>query len=105
MVKTGYEVRDRDMHPEDIKAAVRKRGATLASLARKLGISRQSMTITLIKPSARNESISARTIGVHPSAIWPSRYHENGNRRRPQPPCNYRLRGRRAITDRREKTS
>lgn len=74
-----------DWHPEDIKAAVRKRGRTLAGLAASLGISRQAMTRTLVRPAARNEKLIASIINVDPSVIWPSRYASAGTRRSPQP--------------------
>ena len=36
-----------DWHPEDIKAEVRKRGGTLAQIARRLGVSGQSVTAAI----------------------------------------------------------
>ena len=81
---------DRDWHPEDIKAAVRKRGHTFASLAAAVGVTRQALAITTVKPSSRNEKVIARAIGEAPSIIWPTRYDKNGKRKRPQPSENYR---------------
>ena len=79
-----------DWHPEDIKAAVRKRGHTLAGLAAKLGITRQAMCQTLTRPAAANEALIASVINVDPSVIWPSRYDVRGIRRSPQPRRLYR---------------
>ena len=79
-----------DWHPEDIKAAVRKRGRTLAGLAASVGISRQMMARTLVRPAARNEKLIASVINVDPSVIWPSRYLSGGTRRSPQPRNAYK---------------
>lgn len=63
------------MDPEDIKFALRKAGATLASLGKQHGVSRQTMSIALhARVSARAEQIIADYLGLHPMKIWPSRY-------------------------------
>lgn len=70
-----------DMHPEDIKAAVRKTGSTLAALARKNGVSRQAMSLALqARVSSKAERIIADFLGLHPMKIWPSRYDKTGER-------------------------
>ena len=79
-----------DMDPEDIKAAIRKKGRTLAGLGAQIGLTRQAMTRTITIPNARNEKIISRVIGKPACEIWPSRYHPNGARRKPQPSANYR---------------
>lgn len=75
------------MHPEDIKAAIRKRGSSLAALARaqelegKPAITIQALSQALhARVSARCEDIIADFLEVPPSAIWPSRYRANGTR-------------------------
>lgn len=78
-----------DWHPEDIKAEVRKRGLTLAQLARAKGIPEQQIRHALVIPRAEAEAVIARFLRVSPKVIWPSRYHANGRRKRPQPPENY----------------
>ena len=83
-----------DWHPEDIKAAVRKKGITLADVARRAGLNGAALRIALVLPRAEAERAIADALGVHPMMIWPSRYHENGNRRRPQPVDNYRAEAR-----------
>ena len=71
-----------DWHPEDIKAAIRKRGATLSSLARENGIKPPVLTFVLSgRVSARGERIIAECIGKPPHEIWPSRYDANGKRK------------------------
>jgi len=78
-----------DWHPEDIKAEVRKRGMTLAEIGRLNGLSRQTMAHALVQPSAAAERVIADAIGIAAHHIWPSRYHPDGSRKRPQPPVNY----------------
>ena len=79
-----------DWHPEDIKAKVRKQGASLSALARKGGMSPQSVAMVLVRPGRKGEQVIAEFLGVAPYRIWPSRYHADGTRKRPQPPENYR---------------
>ena len=79
-----------DWHPEDIKARIRKRGTTLAAVARRAGMTDASVRIALSLPRAEAERVIAAALGVHPMVIWPSRYHADGERRRPQPVDNYR---------------
>lgn len=78
-----------DWHPEDVKAAVRKKGSTLAAIGRRAGMSRQSIALTLVRPNGRGEAEIAGFLGLEARTIWPSRYHEDGSRRRPQPAANY----------------
>ncbi|WP_454280217.1 helix-turn-helix domain-containing protein [Sphingomonas sp. Marseille-Q8236] len=79
----------RDMDPEDIKAAVRKRGVTLTELARRNGLQSAALRLALTLPRAQAESVIASFLDVHPMEIWPSRYSRNGQRLRPQPVDNY----------------
>ena len=90
-------MRGRDWDPEDIKAAVRKQGVTLAQLGRPHGLTRQAMANALIKPSAQAEAVIAEAIGTQAHLIWPSRYNSDGQRKRPQPPSNYTRRPRFAL--------
>lgn len=78
-----------DWHPEDIKAAVRKRGLTIAAIARRAGMTRQALAMALIRPGQQGEEAISLVLGVHPSTIWPSRYEPSGRRKRPQPAANY----------------
>lgn len=61
------------MHPEEIKAALRMKGVTLAALADQLGISRS--TVCLIVggkgTSARVQNAVAKLVGKPVAAIWP----------------------------------
>lgn len=80
----------RDWHPEDIKAALGKRGIALADLARTArNISRQSIAAALVMPHERAEKIIAAALDTKPATIWPSRFHPNGIRKSPQPRGSY----------------
>lgn len=83
--KTSQE----DWHPEDIKAALHKRGTTLSRIALDAGLtSSSSLSACLVRPMPANEKRIAAALGMEPAAIWPSRYNADGS---PQ------LRGIRAI--------
>jgi Ner family transcriptional regulator len=71
----------RDWHPEDIKAEIRKRGATVAQLARNSGLSKQALGQCIERrASERGDQIIAEFLGVKPHQIWPSRYTAKGQR-------------------------
>jgi len=67
------------MHPEDIKAAIRKRGETLQGLARRNHYSETYLRRTLLKPMPRGEKIISDFLGIAPWRIWPDRYERNGS--------------------------
>lgn len=83
-----------DWDPEDIKAAVRKRGVTLAGLARAAGLDGAALRLALVLPRKAAERAIADFLGVHPQVIWPSRYNKDGSRKQPQPVDNYRAEAR-----------
>lgn len=65
-------------HPADILAAVRKRGHSLASIARAHGISRRTASKALQEPCFTGEKAIAAFLGCEPHEIWPNRYDKNG---------------------------
>lgn len=79
-----------DWHPEDIKAAVRKTGVSLAEIARRANMPGNALRLALTLPRAEAERVIAAALDVHPMVIWPSRYQLDGHRKRPQPVDNYR---------------
>lgn len=67
-----------DWHRADIKAALEKRGTSMARLSREHGYAPGSLRMVLALPWPKVEAILARAIGVLPQTIWPSRYRADG---------------------------
>lgn len=67
-----------DWHKEDIKAAVRKTGATLQSLSIAAGYHPSAGNQTLIRQWPNMQAVIARHLGLRPQDIWPSRYLPSG---------------------------
>lgn len=63
------------MHPEDIKAELKKRGWTQAALADEIGVSRSAVAQTIGggMRSARVQGRIALLIGQPVASIWPDR--------------------------------
>lgn len=69
-----------DWHPADVKAALHKKGITLAALAEAYGLNSSSTLSSVFTRSyPLNEKRIADAIGVHPKVIWPTRYHADGS--------------------------
>ncbi|WP_142849787.1 helix-turn-helix domain-containing protein [Telmatospirillum sp. J64-1] len=78
--------RARDMHPEDIKAELRKRGGSLKSLSESWGYrSRAVISIALRQPWPDVEAKIAETLGKHPAEVWPDRYNPDGTPKKGRP--------------------
>ena len=73
----------RDWHREDIKAALRKKGVNMCTLANATGYSHQAFSAALVKPYPAVEMIIAGALDRHPKTIWPSRYLPDGEPRFP----------------------
>lgn len=70
-----------DMHPEDIKAEIRKRGYNLTELAEINGLAKQSVSEAIrSRASAKAEKIIGDLLDMDPAEIWPSRYRADGTR-------------------------
>lgn len=63
--------RDWDRH--EVVAAVRRRGLTIAHLARENGLSSGAFSQALVKPYPRAERIIADALGLRVEDIWPLR--------------------------------
>lgn len=83
-----------DWHPEDIKAAVRRNGRSLAVVARDAGLKERALARALVVPRRLAEAVIAAELNEHPKVIWPTRYNEDGSRKQPQPVDNYRTQAR-----------
>lgn len=67
-----------DWHRADIGAALKKKGTSLAALARKNGYASNSLQNSLSRKWPKGDHIIASAIGVSLHEIWPSRYNELG---------------------------
>ncbi len=64
-----------DWHRQDISAEIRKRGISVAELARRNGYNNPTTFYNVFKlPYPKVERIVADFLGVEPQEIWPSRY-------------------------------
>lgn len=66
---------NKDWHPADIIAALRKSGTTMAALSRQSGLSSSTLANTLNRSWPKGEWLIAEALGIHPAKIWPSRYY------------------------------
>lgn len=72
---------DRNWHRQDIIAAVRKTGTTLARLAEQHGYARNTLYLSLDRRFPNVHAVIAAKIGSSRGAIWPSWYHPDGEPR------------------------
>ncbi len=63
-----------DWHPANVTAELKKRGHSLAGLARSNGYDPSAVGKALKKSWPALEQIIAKAIGVAPETIWPTRY-------------------------------
>lgn len=68
----------RGWHPEEIKAAIRMKGSTMAELSRRNGYGEGTVRQALHRPYPAVERIVADHLGVAPEVIWPDRYGPDG---------------------------
>ncbi|MCP1726254.1 Ner family transcriptional regulator [Natronospira proteinivora] len=74
---------DSALRREWIKQQLRRRGSSLAQVAREHGVSRDAPILALRKPYPRMERAIAEALDLAPEAIWPERYDANGRPNRP----------------------
>ena len=75
---------DADWHPADIKAALEKRGLSLASLSRANGLEADTLKEVMRRPYRKGERIVAKALEREPQEIWPERYAHRARRSRKQ---------------------
>ncbi len=68
-------------HPEDIKAAIRKKGFNLRQLALENGLFESAVRSAVIRPCLPGETVIAAFIGVPAQELWPDRYEVDGTPR------------------------
>lgn len=74
----------RGWHPEDIKAAVRKRGKTLSRLATEAGLDPSATRVVWTRPLHSAEQAIASFLCVPAQELWPDRYDPDGTPRHPR---------------------
>jgi len=67
-----------DWHKADIKSALEKSGWSLRKLAAHLGLHHRTLNQAFQQSYPASERRIADAIGIHPMAIWPSRYNADG---------------------------
>lgn len=78
----SIDARGGHMHPEDIKAGLRKRGNSLSAIARSLGVNRAAVSQALHAPTSRRiDEAIARALGLPLRSVWPGRYPARRARR------------------------
>lgn len=70
----------KNQHPEDVKAAVRKTGISLAELARQNGLAAVSGRRCLYEPVPRANRAVAERLGRPVHELWPEWFDAKGNR-------------------------
>lgn len=67
-----------DWHRQEVIAAIRMRGISVAELARQNGYENPTTFYNVFKaPYPKVEKIVAKFLGKQPADIWPSRYQSN----------------------------
>ena len=66
---------------EDVKAALRKKGTNLAILESKTGRAPKTLNRVKTKCWPEAQALIAKTLGLSPQTIWPSRYLPDGSSR------------------------
>jgi len=79
-LQKGYIKMSQGMHPEEIKAALRKSGKTLEKLSKEWGFCASAVSKALRSPMPRVEPKIAKYIGVPLYKIWPDRYDRDNIR-------------------------
>lgn len=80
------DMTDKNWHPADIIAALHKRGTSLAKLSREAGLASSTLSNALTRPWPKGECLIAIALDVSPSTIWPGRYLNTGDKRKPRKP-------------------
>lgn len=65
---------NKDWHPADIIAGLRKKGTSLSAVSRNAGLASSTLTNALTRRWPKGERLIAEALGVTPEQIWPSRY-------------------------------
>lgn len=75
---------DGSWHPEDIKAAIRKRGLTLAELCEQMNVPKHSASKALAEPFTKGELAIAEYFDIPVQLLFPTRWTADKKRVRPR---------------------
>jgi len=70
-----------NIHPEDLKAQVRRRGITMRDLAVRYALNPGTLSNSLRRPIPDANAAIADYLGTTVGNLWPSWYHRDGRRR------------------------
>lgn len=73
-----------NMHPEDIKAAIKKTGISLKALALDNDLATDTCRIALHRPLPRANVVIARYLGKRLNQLWPEWYDARGRKTYPK---------------------
>lgn len=71
-----------DWHPADIVSELKKSKTSLRRLSLESGSGPYAVQQALHRPYKKSEKIIADALSTTPQTIWPSRYNEDGTRRK-----------------------
>lgn len=71
-------------HPADIRAAIAKRGSSLAQVAKGAGLNAKTAQVATQTPCYAGEQAIAAFLDVPAHVIWPSRYDSDGLPKHPR---------------------
>lgn len=80
---------DGSWHPEDIKAAIRKRGVSLAELCEQMNVPKHSASKALAEPFTQGEVAIAKYLDVPVQLLFPTRWTVDKKRVRPRYAAKY----------------
>ena len=80
---------DGSWHPEDIKAAIRKRGTSLAELCQAMEVPKHSASRALMTPFTQGEIAIADYLDVPVQLLFPTRWTIDKKRVRPRYAAKY----------------
>ncbi len=69
-----------NMHPEDIKAMIRKKYGSLALVADAHGLSHSTVQCAVYRPVPAGNYAIAQALGMSVHELWPEWFHANGKR-------------------------
>ena len=84
LFRTLERLPDGSWHPEDIKAAIRKRGVTMSELGQAMGVDHRAASKALAEPFTKGEVAIAQYLDVPVQLLFPTRWTVDKKRVRPR---------------------